>query len=80
MSSGEPGDADNTKRKQRQRGIGIVQGLFVVLLGVMPLLNALDNPRVQALHVPDVLKLIASGWCFGLGVGMLFPKLVARGE
>jgi hypothetical protein len=80
MSSGKPGDADNTKRKQRQRRVGIVQGLFIVLLGVMPLLNALDNPRVQALHGPDVLKLIASGWCFGLGVGLLLGKLVSRGE
>ena len=63
----------------RRRRI-IVQGLFIVLLGVMPLLNALDNPRVQTLHGTDVLKLIASGWCFGLGVGLLLGKLVFRDE
>ena len=79
MSSGQPGDADNTKRKQRQRRVGIVVSLFILLLGVFPLLNALNNPRVQTLHGPDVLQLIASGWCFGLGLGLLLGKLVSRG-
>jgi hypothetical protein len=79
MSSGQPGDADNTTRKQRQRGAGIGGGLFILLGGVFLLLN-LDNPRVQALHWPDVTKLIAAGWFFGLGVGLLLGKLVSRGE
>jgi hypothetical protein len=79
MSSGQPGDADDTKRKQRQRRAGIGVGLFLLLFGLFLLMNALDNPRVQTLHGPDVLKLIASGWCFGLGVGLLLGKFVFRG-
>jgi hypothetical protein len=52
----------------------------MLLFGVPPLLNAIGNPRVQALHGPDVLGLVASGLCFGLGLGLLLTKLVLRGE
>jgi hypothetical protein len=79
MSSGQPKDADNTKREQRQRRIRTV-GLFMLMFGVPPLLNALGNARIQALHVPDVLQLIASGLCFGFGLGLMLSKLMFRGE
>jgi hypothetical protein len=79
MSSGQPKDADNTKREQRQRPIRIIVGLFMLMLGFPPLLNALGNPRIQALHVPDVLQLIASGLVFGFGLGLLLSKLMFRG-
>ena len=59
MSSSPPEDAENTKREQRQRSIRIIVGLFNLMLGVPPLLNALGNPRVQTLHTPDVMGLIA---------------------
>jgi hypothetical protein len=49
------------------------------MLGVPPLLNALGNPRIQALHVPDVLQIIASGLVFGFGLGLLLSKLMFRG-
>ena len=54
-------------------------GLVIALLGVMKLLNDLGNPRVEALHVPDVLRLVASGMFLGVGfvglMGMLnFPN------
>jgi hypothetical protein len=42
------------------------------LLGLFILLNSLSNPRLAGLHVPDFLRLIASGMFFGLGFGMLF--------
>ncbi len=76
MSSSPPEDATNTKRQQRQRRRRIIVGLFMLMLGVAPLLNALGNPRVQALHGVDVLGLIASGLCFGFGLGLLLIKLV----
>jgi hypothetical protein len=79
MSSGQPEDADNTKREQRQRPIRIIVGLFMLLLGVAPLLNALGNPRIQALHGADVLGLIASGLVIGFGLGLLLSKLMFRG-
>jgi hypothetical protein len=80
MCSGEPKDADSTKREQRQRPIRIIVGLFMMMLGVPPLLNALGNPRVQALHGTDVLGLIASGLVIGFGLGLLLSKIMFRGQ
>jgi hypothetical protein len=79
MSSDQPEDADNTKRELRQRRIRIIVSLFVLVLGVPPLLNALGNPRIQALHGTDVLGLIASGLVIGFGLGLLLSKLIFRG-
>ena len=79
MSSSPPVDAQNTKLQQRQRSSRIIVGLFMLMLGVAPLVNALGNPRVQTLHTPDVLGLIASGLCFGFGLGLLLSKLMFRG-
>jgi hypothetical protein len=42
-------------------------GLAPALLGAFVLLTSLDKPRIAALHVPDVLRLVASG--IGLGFG-----------
>ena len=56
-----------------------VTGLVAALMGATFLLMILGNPRVEALHVPDVLKLVVSGMCLGFGfaglMGMLnFPN------
>ncbi len=58
----------------------IIVGLFMFMFGLFPLLNAIDNPRVQTLHGSDVVGLIASGLCFGFGLGLLLSKLLFRGE
>jgi len=79
MSSGQLKDTDNTKPAHVQRPISIIVGLFMLMLGVPPLLNALGNPRFQALHVSDVLQLIASGLVLGFGLGLLLSKLMFRG-
>jgi hypothetical protein len=79
MSSGQPEDADNAKREQRHRRMRIIVGLFMLLLGAPPLLNAAGNPRIQALHGADVLGLIASGLVIGFGLGLLLSKLMFRG-
>ena len=44
--------------------------MFLLMLGLFPLLNALGNPRAQTLHGSDVLALIAAGLCFGFGLGL----------
>ena len=56
-----------------------VTGLVAAMMGATFLLMILGNPRVEALHVPDVLKLVASGMFLGFGfaglMGMLnFPN------
>ena len=79
MSSGQLEDTAMTKLEQHQRRVRIVVGLFILMLGVPPLLNALGNPRVQALHGADVLGIIASGLVIGFGLGLLLSKLIFRG-
>ena len=49
-------------------------GLVPALLGAFVLLNSLDMPRIAALHVPDVLRLVASG----IGLGFGFAGLMGR--
>jgi len=58
---------------------GRFTGLVAALMGATFLLMILGNPRVEALHVPDVLKLVVSGMFLGFGfaglMGMLnFPN------
>ena len=53
-------------------------GLVAALMGATFLVMVLTNPRVEPLHVPDVVKLVASGMFLGFGfaglTGMLnFP-------
>ena len=50
-------------------------GLVLALLGAMVLLNNLGKPRVEALHVPDVLGLVASGMLLGIGFVGLMGRL-----
>ncbi len=49
-------------------------GLVTALMGATFLLMILSNPRVAALHVPDVLKLVVSGMFLGFGFAGLFPN------
>ena len=50
-------------------------GLVLTLLGAMVLLNNLGKPRVQALHGSDVVGLVASGICLGIGFVGLMGRL-----
>ena len=52
-----------------------VTGLVAALMGATFLLMILGNPRVEALHVPDVLKLVVSGMCLGFGFAGLMGML-----
>ena len=44
--------------------------LFLTWLGLMVLLNALGNPRLAAVRGPDMLQLVAVGFCFGTAFGL----------
>lgn len=56
----------------------VLTSLFIAMLGVLPLLNALANPRFAAARGPDFLQLIAVGFCFGVSFGMLMASFVFR--
>ena len=54
---------------------GLMQALMPPLMGVLLLLNNLGKPRVEALHGPDVLGLVASGFLLGIGFAGLMGRL-----
>lgn len=58
----------------------IIAAVFLLMFGAFALLRMIGNPRVQALHGSDVLGLIASGLCFGVGLALLLRKVTLRGE
>lgn len=57
-----------------------ITGVFVILFGVLLLLNSLDNPRLAGAHGSDRLKLIAVGMCFGIGAFLLAGLFRFPGE
>lgn len=79
LSNEADGKTGQNPARKRRATIAGVLGLFVLVLGVPPLINALSNPRLATLHGP-VLQLVAVGLCLGMGVTLLVVGLVLRGE
>lgn len=44
----------------------------LIFIGVFGLTIVTRNPRFAAFHAVDVLQLLASGACFGVGITILF--------
>ena len=59
---------------RRNRRVGVA-ALFVGLIGFMTLTR---NPRFETFHTVDVLQLLASGMCFGVGLMALLGRLRPR--
>jgi hypothetical protein len=57
-----------------------IAGIFVLLLGLMPLMNSLDNPRLASAHGVDFVRLIAVGICFGVGGCLVAASFRFPGE
>lgn len=52
---------------------------FVVLaMGIPPLLNSIDNPRLAGLRGSDILRLFAVGFCVGVAFGMFMAGSVGE--
>lgn len=60
---------------KKSRRFGSMQALMLPLMGMLLLLNNLGKPRVAALHVPDVIGLVASGFLLGIGFAGLMAWL-----
>jgi hypothetical protein len=58
----------------------VFMGFVILIVGVMPLLNSLSNPRTQALHGSDFVQLIASGVSFGVGFAVLVGAFRRRAK
>jgi hypothetical protein len=67
-------DAMNKRKSSR------ITGVFVILFGILPLLNSLSNPRLASAHGSDRLQLIAVGLCFGIGACLLAGLFRFPGE
>ena len=61
---------DNVEAKMSRTKSAVLTSLFIAMLGVLPLLNALANPRFGEARGHDFLQLIAAGFCFGVSFGM----------
>ncbi len=71
---------DNFRKVDRMKRSRWAVCAFLVLFGVLLLLNSLDNPRLSGLHGADRIKLIASGLCLGVGFGLLLGGRKFPGE
>lgn len=56
----------------------MIRPLVVLMLGFPPLINMLGNPRLKALHGPDILQILAVGFCFGAGFALLVVSVQGR--
>jgi hypothetical protein len=53
--------------KKRRLGVSV----FLILFGMIPLMNSFSNPRITGMRMVDRLQLISSGACLGVGFGIL---------
>lgn len=60
--------------KKSSRFIGLMLMLLGATLGGMLLLNILGKPRVEGMRGSDVVKLVGSVACFGIGFVRLMGK------
>ena len=60
--------------KKSSRFIGLMLMLLGATLGGMLLLNILGKPRVEGMRSSDVVKLVGSVVCFGIGFVRLMGK------
>ncbi len=51
-----------------------VRALVVIIIGLIGLVSLMQRPRFQTYHTVDVLQLLASGMCFGLGLVYLLSR------
>jgi hypothetical protein len=74
MSSGQPEDADITKREQRQRHrrrVSAGMGVFVACIGLMSFFRVAGNPRFETIHTLDVIGLMTAGAGIAAGLVLL---------
>ena len=56
----------------------LLTSLFILALAFPPTINSIDNPRLAGLHGPDILRLIAIGFCVGVAFGNFMAGFIRR--
>ena len=59
-------EANASSRKRRT----VFAPLLILAFAIPPVVNSVGNPRLAGLHGPDILRLIAIGFCVGAAFGM----------
>jgi len=54
----------------------VLRPLAVLAMGIPPLVNSLGNPRLAGLRGPDVLRLMAIGFCVGVSFALFLGAFV----
>ena len=54
----------------------VLRALAILAMGIPPLVNSLGNPRLAGLRGPDVLRLIAIGFCVGVAFALFLGGFV----
>lgn len=71
MRSGQPVDAGDAKRDHRQRRmrrVSVAMAIFAACTGLMAFSRAASNPRFEAIHTLDVIRLVTAGAGFGVAL------------
>jgi hypothetical protein len=74
MSSGQPGDADNTNREKRQRHmrrVPVALAPFAAFMGLVAFFSVAGNPRFETIHTLDVIRLMTAGAGFAIALIVL---------
>jgi hypothetical protein len=66
---------EGSKEARAMKKQSRLTGLVLTFLGSMVLLSGLDQPRVAALHIPDIMRLVAGGAGLGIGLFGLIGRL-----
>lgn len=72
MRAHQPEDADTTKREPNRRRMNRVSGaIFAAFIGLGTFANVASNPRFQAIHTLDVIRLMTAGAGFAVALVLL---------
>ena len=54
----------------------LLRVLAILAMGIPPVVNSIGNPRLAGLRGPDVLRLIAIGFCVGVAFALFLSGFV----
>ena len=64
--------------EQRLRGASAASAIIVIMVGLVGFYMASHRPEFQAMRSVDIVQLLASGMCFGVGLTLLAFAFKAR--
>jgi hypothetical protein len=56
----------------------VITALVILAMAIPPSLNSVGNPHLAGLRGPDILRLIAIGFCVGVAFGIFAVEFIGR--